>query len=245
MGDQEEYELGVRNGQKADLMDQFCNSFARGFGNPACDKGFDYGVTHKPSSSGSDSGSGSGSSGGGSFWGSSSDSNSDDDSDSDSGSGSSSDSDGDSGSSSSYSGGGGGGGGSSDGASGCLGCLVMIVLAGAALFGWNHFNGNTKQNSVKSDNYRQMSPEMTPEERLKIEIHRELEDLMKAPDSRSRQDQDYSNKSGGYEKCPGGMSAEEQLEMNSRSYGEQKTAMRITRLGDSILQIKELQRESA
>jgi hypothetical protein len=51
MSDQEEYEQGVRDGQEAGVGDQFCHSLSKGFTNPAYDKGFDYGLDHKPSDS--------------------------------------------------------------------------------------------------------------------------------------------------------------------------------------------------
>jgi len=207
MGDKEERERGIRDGLKADAGDQVCHSLSRAFNNSSYNSGFDEGVDSKPSSSGSNSGSNSSSSSSGwdSFWGSSSSSGSNE---------SSSDDNSDSSPSPSYSGGGGGGGNrnSSDDGTGCLGCLAMIVLAGAALFGWNHFSGNTKQNPVKSDNYIQKSPEMTAEERLRIEVNREMEEAMKAPNARSDQNQDYSNKSGWYKERPRGMSLEQRLQ---------------------------------
>ena len=48
MGNSEEYERGVRDGQKAGIGDQFCHSLGRGFSDTSYNKGFEFGVDHKP-----------------------------------------------------------------------------------------------------------------------------------------------------------------------------------------------------
>jgi hypothetical protein len=69
--DDETYEAGVHDGQKADLLDQTCHSLSKGFSviDPRRDeiynKGYDYGVSHQSDSESDSSGSPSGGSSGG------------------------------------------------------------------------------------------------------------------------------------------------------------------------------------
>jgi hypothetical protein len=142
MGNDEEYERGVHDGQNAGAMDQFCNGLGRGFGNPAYDKGFDYGVDHKPSDSGSSSSS---------WWGNSSEnkdsgnsrdesqaSNSEPETSSSSSSGGGYYSSGDSGG---YSGGGGRSANTESG--GLVGILGGLLILGAVCWGASHlFTGS-------------------------------------------------------------------------------------------------------
>ena len=211
MGDKEERERGIRDGLKADAGDQVCHSLSRAFNNSSYNSGFDEGVDSKPSSSGSNSGSNSSSSSSGwdSFWGSSSSSGSNE---------SSSDDNSDSSPSPSYSGGGGGGGSgggsggsrtSNDDGAGCLGCLGLLILLGVGYIGYRALGSGSQGVVAPTANVR---PEMTAEERLRIEVNREMEEAMKAPNARSDQNQDYSNKSGRYKERPRGMSLEQRLQ---------------------------------
>ena len=145
----EEYEDGVRTGQRGGPLEDF----SRGLfgGSAAYIKGYDYGADHRRDSSGeryhtwsgdgkNDPKSDSGSSW--SFFGSGNNSSSSDDksseesrsSESSSSSGGSSESYSSSGSGGGYSGGGGGGGGGSSSGGGC-GCLIITALIGLAAIG--------------------------------------------------------------------------------------------------------------
>lgn len=164
MGDQEDYEAGVRDGQRGGLFEDFCQG-QNIFSSKAYNDGYSYGVDNrykrandpKPESSSR------------SFWGSGNSSESSSDSSDNSNSSSSSPSysgGGGGGGDYEYSGGGGGGGDSEEFAIGCLRLIGIsfLLLSFSGFFGGSKNTTNPQKNCV----YQRQNSNLSLEEKVQV-----------------------------------------------------------------------------